>query len=247
MKLHPWGLALAVAGCGLVNSNTFSYSYGFDPQEFMETLGDEKTMATVPMMACDPTSSNDQCGALLPPAMLGAAKLSCDTTSRMCAAVIDVRLPYPVDLSMQSLPSPVVKYGVDKVSVQKIAYWIMTNRSNVDLPPIDLYVASAAARDEGDPSAKLVGTIAKLPAMSHACADPADPVGDDAARAIMAPVCDVQLSQTGESALAAFVKDYMTPFQFIAHAKIVAHAGDPLPTGTLAFFVKPTVEFSVLQ
>ncbi|MGZ3425621.1 MAG: hypothetical protein ACXVCV_03180, partial [Polyangia bacterium] len=164
---------------------------------------------------------------------------------RMCAAVVDVRLPYPVDLSMQNLPSPVVKYGADKVSVQKIAYWIMTNRSNVDIPPIDLYVASAAARDEGDPSAKLVGTVAKLPAMSHACADPADSSPDPAAG--MAPVCDVKMNATGESALAAFVKDYKTPFQFIAHTKIVAHAGDPLPTGTLAFFVEPTVEFSVLQ
>jgi hypothetical protein len=246
MKLHPLGLALALAGCGLVNSNTFSYSYAFDAQEFMETLGDEKTMATVPMMACDPTSATDQCGALVPASMLGAARLSCDTITRTCAAVVDVRLPYPVDLSMQSgLPSAVVRYGVDKVSIDKIAYWIMTNRSNVDIPPLDLYVASAAARDEGDASAKLVGTVAKLPAMSHACADPADSTPDPMAGT--APVCDAKLNEAGKSALAAFVKDYKTPFQFIAHTKIVAHAGDPLPTGTLAFFVRPTVEFSVLQ
>src|SRR3954466_12769488 len=107
MKYHPLWLALAVAGCGLVNSNTFSYTYGFDAQEFMETLGDEKSMNTVPTVPCDPTSSMDQCSAALPASMLGAAKLSCDTTSRTCAAVVDVRLPYPIDLSMQSLPSPV--------------------------------------------------------------------------------------------------------------------------------------------
>jgi hypothetical protein len=83
--------------------------------------------------------------------------------------------------------------------------------------------------------------------MSHACADPADPIGDDAAKMIMAPVCDVKLNDAGQSALATFVKDYQTPFQFIAHTRIVAHAGDPLPTGTIAFFVRPTVTFSVLQ
>src|SRR2546423_1136075 len=83
-----------------------------------------------------------------PPAMLGAAKLSCDATSRMCAAVVDVRLAYPVDLSMQNLPAPVVQYGADHVSIEKIAYWIMNNRVNVEIPPIDLYVASAAAKDE---------------------------------------------------------------------------------------------------
>ncbi len=245
MKLHPWALALAAAGCGLVNSNTLSYPYAFDAQQFMENLGDEKSMLTVPQMACDPTAATDQCSSLLDPSLLGAARLSCDTTSRMCAAVVDVVLPYPVDLSMQSVPSPVVQYGVDKVSIQKIAYWIMTDTVNVELPAIDLYVASAAAKDQNDASAKLVGTVAKLPARAAACADSADPSGDTAAMG--APVCDVKLSDAGQSALAAFVKDYKTPFQFIAHTKLVAHAGDPLPTGTIAFFVRPTVEFSVLK
>lgn len=245
MKLHPWGLALAMAGCGLVNSNTFSYSYAFDAQEFMQPLGDEKSTATVPSMACDPSAMTDQCATLVPASMLGAARLSCEPTSRMCQATVEVLLPYPVDLSMQTLPSPVVKYGADKVSVQKIAYWIMKNSTNVDLPPIELYVASAAAKDQLDASAKLVGTVAKLPAGSHTCADPADSAGDSAAAG--QPVCDVKLDSTGQAVMAAFVKDYKTPFQFIAHTRIVAHAGDPLPTGTIAFFVRPTVEFSVLQ
>jgi hypothetical protein len=245
MKLHRWGLALALAGCGLVNSNTFSYSYSFDAQEFMETLGDEKSMALVPSMGCDPAASPDPCAALVPASMLGAATLSCDAPSRMCQAVVELRLPYPLDLSMQSLPSPVVKYGADKVTVQKIAYWIMKNSTNTALPPIELYVASAAAKDELDASAKLVGTVAKLPAGSHTCADSADSAPPMAAGT--QPVCDVKLDDSGAKAMASFVKDYKTPFQFIAHTRIVAHAGDPLPTGTIAFFVQPTVEFSVLQ
>ena len=248
MKLHPWGLALALAGCGLVNSNTLSYSYAFDPQEFMETLGDPMSTATLPSVQCDPTVAPDPCASLIDPSLLGASKVSCDTTSRMCAAAIDVVLPYPVDLSMQTLPSQVVQYGVDKVSIKKIAYWIVTKApANVDIPAIDLYVASAAAKDENDPSAKLVGTVAKLPAGAHVCADSADSEPDPAAMAVMAPVCDVKLDDAGQSALAAFVKDYKTPFQFIAHTKVVVHAGEPLPTGTIAFFVRPTVEFSVLK
>src|SRR5512135_670465 len=146
MKLHHVGALLAVAaGCGLVNSNTLSYEYKFDPpQSFMENFGDASNMAVVPSMACDPAAGTDTCATLLPPAMLGAASLSCDPTSRMCAATVDVRLAYPVDLSMQSLPAPVVQYGVDKVSIEKIAYWIMNNQVNVEIPPIDLWVASAA-------------------------------------------------------------------------------------------------------
>jgi hypothetical protein len=247
MKRHPFWLVLAATvGCGLVNSNTFSYDYAFDPpQGFMESFGDETSMVTVPMVACDPAAATDQCSGLLTADMLGAAKLSCDATSRMCAAVVDVRLAYPIDLSMQSLPAPVVQYGVDKVSIEKIAYWIMNNRVNVEIPPIDLYVASSAAKDENDASAKLVGTVSKLPPRSQ-CTDSADTAGDKAAPTGTV-VCDIKLSDAGQSALATFVKDYKTPFQFIAHTKVVAHAGDPLPTGVLSFYVRPTVKFSVLK
>jgi hypothetical protein len=248
MKLHPLGLLLAAAaGCGLVNSNTLSYPYRFDPpQTFMENFGDMSNTATVPSVQCDPTAATDQCGQLLQPSMLGSARLSCDATSRMCAAVVDVRLPYPVDLSMQNLPAPVVQYGVDKVSIQKIAYWVTNNQVNVEIPPIDLYVASAAAKDESDPSAKLVGTISKLPAKSTACTDAADTATDNPVPAGVS-VCDVKLTDAGQSALAGFVKEYKTPFQFIAHTKVVAHAGDPLPTGNITFSVQPTVQFSVLK
>jgi hypothetical protein len=248
MKRHPFWLVLAATvGCGLVNSNTFSYDYAFDPpQGFMESFGDETSMATVPMVACDPAAATDQCSGLLTADMLGAAKLSCDATSRMCAAVVDVRLAYPIDLSMQSLPAPVVQYGVDKVSIEKIAYWLKKDTINVPVPPIELYVAASAAKELKDPSVKLVGTTAMLPAKASACADARDDAGDPAAAMGLA-VCDVSLKSDGESALAVFVKDYKTPFQFIAHTKIIAHGGEPVPTGTIDFFMRPTVSFSVLR
>jgi hypothetical protein len=248
MKLHPLGPLLALAaGCGLVNSNTLSYTYAFDPpQSFMENFGDASSMATVPSIACDPTAPMDQCAALLTPSMRGASSLSCDAMSKQCVATVDVRLAYPIDLSMQSLPAPVVQYGIDKVSIEKIAYWIMNNQVNVAIPPIDLYVAGAAAKDENDPSAKLVGTVAMLPPKSQ-CTDAVDPDRDPAVTSSMVTVCDLKLSDTGQAALAAYAKDYKTPFQFIAHTKVVAHAGDPLPTGTISFFVRPTVQFSILK
>jgi hypothetical protein len=249
MKLHPlWPALAVVAGCGLVNSNTLSYQYSFDPQQFMQKLGDEKSMTTVPMQTCDPAAATDQCSQLQASLPSGTpAKLSCDATTRMCAAVVDVVLPYPIDLSqeMTPLPSPVVQYGIDHVTIEKIAYWIMTNTVNVDLPPIELYVAASAAKDQNDASAKLVGTVAKLPARSGACADAAD--GDKDEPSNGAPVCDIKLDEAGQAVLAAFIKNYKTPFQFIAHTKIVAHGGDPVPVGTIAFFVRPTVQFSVLK
>jgi hypothetical protein len=247
MKVRPLWVALAVGGCGLINSNTLSYEYAFDAQQFMQKLGDDHQQTqTVPTVACDPGASPDPCAALQSQLPAGtAARLSCDGTTRACVAVIDIRLPYPVDLSQQNLPSPVVQYGVDRVGIDKIAYWVMTNTVNVEIPPIDLYVASSAAKDEHDPSAKLVGTVAKLAARSATCGDAPDPKGDPAANG--AVVCDVGLKSDGEAALAEFAKNYKTPFQFIAHTKVVAHGGDPLPVGTIDFWVRPTVSFSILK
>jgi hypothetical protein len=222
MKSLSWPL-LALAGCGLVNSNALSYDY-----------------------ACDPAAAPDPCLALQWQLPAGAAaKMLCDPGTRACAAVVDIKLPYPIDLSQQNLPAPVVQYGADKVSISKIAYWIKKDTVNVPIPPIELYVAASAAKELNDPSVKLVGSTAMLPARASACADARDGKGDPAAAGLA--VCDVSLKSEGESALATFVKDYKTPFQFIAHTKMVAHGGDPLPVGTIDFFVRPTVSFSVLK
>lgn len=246
MKSGSLLLAVTVAGCGLVNSNSLSYEYAFDAQQFMQKLGDEKPPTpTVPMMNCDPTTSPDPCLALQSQLPSSAARLTCDVATRSCVAFVEVRLPYPVDLSQQNLPAPVVQYGIDKVTIEKVAYWVMTNTVNVAIPPIDLFVASSAAKDERDPSAKQIGSVAMLPARSAACADSADSKSDPMANG--AAVCDIKLSDAGQAAMATFIKDYKTPFQLIAHTKLVARAGDPLPVGTIDFFVRPTVSFSILK
>lgn len=245
MKLRPHLLlALCVGGCSLINSGTIGYDYSFDAQQFSQKLGDETTKATVPMVACDPSSKMDACAAAQVNLPATAARLVCDAPSKTCVADVELRLPFPVDLSMQSLPAPVVQYGVDNVAVKKIAYWIMTNTLNVNLPPIDLFVASSSAKDETDISAVKLGAVAGLPAGSS-CVDAADSAGD--AMAGTAAVCDLMVSSAGETALGNFVKNYQTPFQFIAHTKFTIHAGEPLPTGTLDFFVRPTVRFTVLK
>jgi hypothetical protein len=245
MKLRfHFVVAVCAGGCSLINSGTIGTDYAFDPQQFSATLGDAKS-GTVPAVPCDPTSKTDVCA--MAQAGLGStlARLSCDAPTKLCIANVELRLPYPVDLSMQSLPPNVVSYGVNNVAIKKIAYWVKTNMVNVPLPPIDLYVAASSAKDESDPSAVKIGSVAGLPAMRSTCVDAADPDGDSAANG--APVCDLTLSATGETALGTFVKNYQTPFQFIAHTAFKVKAGDPVPTGLLDFFVRPTVRFTVLK
>jgi hypothetical protein len=244
LKSHL-AVALCAGGCSLINSGTIGYDYAFNPQEFSQTLGDTSKTATIPSVACDPASKTDTCAmaqANLPSTL---ARLSCDAASKTCVANVELRLPYPVDLSMQSLPSGVVTYGVNNVTIKKIAYWIMMNNVNVALPPIDLYVAPSTAKDETDVNATKLASVAGLPPMRQTCLDAADKDGDPAAHS--AAVCDLQLSSAGEMALGNFVKNYQTPFQFIAHTRFTLHAGDPVPSGTLDFFVRPTVTFTILK
>jgi hypothetical protein len=238
-------LALAVGGCGLINSNTFSYDYTFDLQHFSASVGDKQSSGqTVPTMACDPTASSDVCAMVTLPAS-AMARLACDAPTKQCVALAEVRLPYPVDLSQQTLPAPVVQYTVDGVSIKKVAYWV-SNMLNVTVPEVDLYVAPSAAKDETDPEATLLGSMAMLPAGDSACADAVDSKGDGLAGSGVV-VCDLKLTESGKSALAGFVKAYQTPFQFIAHATVTARGGDPLPVGTIDYFVHPTVSFSILK
>jgi hypothetical protein len=237
-------LALLVGGCGLINSNLFSVDYSFDVQHFMASVGDKSQPSeTVPIIGCDPTAAVDVCAATpLPSSTM--AHLACDAASSRCVALAEVRLPYPIDLSQQMLPVSVVQYTVDGVSIKKIAYWV-SNMLNVAVPEVDLYVAPSAAKDETDPDATLVGSMAMLPAGNSACADALDSKGDSNAGGGV--VCDLKLTDSGKSALAGFVKAYQTPFQFIAHATIIARGGDPLPAGSIDYYVHPSVSFSILK
>ncbi len=244
MIRRSYWLALLVGGCGLVNSNLFSIDYTFDVQHFSASFGDASSSGqTVPVIACDPTAASDACASVTLPAST-MAHLSCDAPTRQCIATAEIRLPYPIDLSQQMLPAGVVQYTVDGVSIKKIAYWL-SNNLNIAVPQIDLYVAPSAAKDETDPEATLVGSLAMLSAGATACADDVDPKGDSAAGGLV--VCDLKLTDSGKSALAGFVKAYQTPFQFIAHAVVVAHGGDPLPNGTIDYYVHPSVSFSLLK
>ena len=243
MKLHPWSLALALAGCGLVNSNTLSYDYSFDAQEFMQKVGDEHAAAaTVPQVACDPTAAQDACASPARSSRAGSAQLSCDATTHTCSAVIDVLAALsgrPVDAEPAGAGGA-VRHRQGEHQEDPVLGHDQHASTSTSRPSTSTW-RRRRAKTEGDPSAKKLGTVAKLPMHSSTCTDPADGTVDGLA------ACDISLTSDGQAALAAFVKDYKTPFQFIAHTEIIAHGGDPLPVGTLDFFVQPTVSFSILK
>lgn len=238
---------LAAGGCNLIDTNGVHVGYSFDSQEFKQTIGDG-TMATVPDVACTPGAMPDPCAALdsqLPP---DSGSASCDAAAGKCVAKAEIRLPQMIDLrnAQTPLPSDAVQFGISAVAIDRIAYWAATNTLNVPTPPIDLYVASASAKDETDPTAVKLGSVAPLPAMSRMCSDPADPKDPAAAQGQM--VCDVPLTQAGQAALSQFIQNYKNaPFQLIVRATVTAMGGEPVPSGTLDVFVRPSVTLSILK
>jgi hypothetical protein len=239
-------LALSVGGCGLVGGIQTDYS--FDALTYASPMfGDSSSTDKVPDVDCTPGGA-DVCsvaGATLPLANL---ELSCNATLKKCVASAEVRASEPIDLSKQtenSFPMQAIQFGVEVVEVKRVTYWIETNALNLPTPPIAIYVAPMAAKDETDQRATLLATIATVPAKSTACGDPAYPDGDKKSHG--APVCSAPLPEAGKNALAEFVKDFKTPFQIIAHTIVVAKPGDPIPSGSISFSARPTVGLKILD
>ena len=229
---------LLTAGCNLINSNTFSVSYSFDPQEYKKDVGSAQGM--FPQVACD---SDAACSAATVPAG-SPLMVSCDTHTSGCIASAQLSLSYPIDLSSQhGFPSDAVKYGINFVSIQRVEYWVSANSITVATPPIDLYVAPGSATDASQGTR--LGSVGALGAKSTTCTDPIDTNNDTAAGGAM--VCDLPLDSAGTTALANFAKDYKNEFQIIAVATVSAQGGDPLPAGTIDFFVRPIVSIGILK
>jgi len=230
--------ALLLCGCNLVSTNTFSVPYSFSPISYESKFGDAQ--GTVPAIMCDPADANSCSAVQIPP---GSSLMAvCDDKARSCAATAELRLSYPVDLSMENLPSEAIMYGINFVRISKVEYWSTNDTLNFNTPLIDLYVAPATAQDEtGGTKLGSIGPI--TPGGTPTCSDMRD--SDTAAGTSM--VCDMPLDSDGENALENFVKDYKTEFQFIAHAKVSAMAGEPLPAGTLDFTVRPVISIGILK
>jgi hypothetical protein len=244
MKAFLVAAALS-AGCNVVDTSGVHYDYYFDPQEFKQDLGN--TMGTLPTAACKGVTP-DPCAAAQSMVPAGTM-VTCDTSANRCTASYELRLPQMINLSQAQtpLPSAVVEFAISRVDIKSIAYWAMQNTLTVDTPKIDLYVASASAKDEHDPSAVLLGTVAPLPAKSTSCADGTDTDSKIATASKGTKACDVQLTTDGQTALGNFAKNYKTPFQIIVHSILTATGGQPIPAGLIDLWVDPVVTFVIVK
>lgn len=243
--MHRFLSVLAVLSflpsCSLIASDALSLDYSFDALDFQEKL--ETTAGTVPSIPCG-GQLGDTCGTLATMINDPSVSAFCDSSTNTCAATVEVRLSYTINLAQQSkFPAEAIKFGVRAATLSKVTYWIRQNTLSFATPPFEIFVAPETAVDERDQRAQKLGAMASLPSKSVACADMIDPAGDSAAAG--AQVCRLPLDNAGRSALQTFAADYQTPFKLLVHGTGTLKAGDPIPTGTIGFSVRPTVALAI--
>jgi hypothetical protein len=214
-----WVVLVGALGCGLISSditkvsfNLPSKSYSFDTNNGMFKAPPGGTFPAVPCGAGEVVM--DCCH---PPAPLPA--IDCTATPLFCEAAV-CTLKYPVtvvqtmDLSKEAPElSSFKSQSLVDISISRIHYAVTANTLNVDLPPIDLFLAPQGVMTADDPSsAEKFGTIAAVTAMTT-------------------PDADVKLASNSKAVFNKYAHAFGTPFNFIATTTVVVPSGTPIPNG----------------
>jgi len=225
------GLVVAALGvaCGLVSSDITKVSfdlppkfYRFDTQQAGWKGADTMKFGTVPAISC--TADADCC----PPAVvalgLDCSSIVCDLPpgTATCAFALTIETPpQTIDLKME-VPSvsAISSQNVIDIAISQITYTVSENSLNVDLPPVDLFLADNGAASTGDPSAVQFGTVPVIPKMTT--------------------VANGNVTLVQPAAKDAFNKighHLGTPFVFIARSRVLVPGGTPVPSGALSITV----------
>lgn len=216
-----WSLSL-LAACGLISSdiatvkfNLPERTYSFDTSK----SGWNLPPATLPSIPC---ADDTTCRAAASTVGVDPAMVFCDSGSASCALTVTVETqPQPINLKMdaQGLGSLSSQSAID-VTVSQIKYDVGRNTMNVDLPPVELFVAPNGVTSTSDPQAKRFGTVPATPSQST--------IMDGA----------VTMDPVGQEAFVGFAHNFGTPFVFIARSVVVVPGGSPLPMGAVDITIK---------
>jgi hypothetical protein len=214
-------------GCGLISSDITSVKFDLPEQYFtFDTawVGTTFPATTLPSIQCpDPRTAEACCSAaMVASPEVNCGNVICDEPSDTCALTRVIESPpQMIDLKRQvSALSGYSSQSVIDVTISKISYDITQNTLNVDLPAVELYVASKDATSPSDKSAKLFGTV---PPTEHG-----KTLTDGT----------VALDPQGQEAFKGFAHNFGTPFVFMARTKVVVPGGTPLPMGALSLTIK---------
>jgi hypothetical protein len=220
-------LPLAVGGgCGLFNTDiaTVSFdlparSYAFDTSQTGWNPGTSTAFAMVPTIPC--TASADCCPVFVTAAGIDCTMLVCDAPTQSCAFTVTVETP-PQSVNLKNEVPELASYSSQSVldiTLSRLTFDVNVNSLNVDLPPVDLFVASQNATSTADPSAVKFGTVPVIPKMTTATGS------------------NVTLDPAGKTAFEKIAMNFGTPFVFLARTQVVVPGGTPAPTGALTLTI----------
>lgn len=223
------------AACGLISSDIAGVSfdlpsrtYPFDTSQAAWNSGTSTAFATVPTIPC--AADADCCPLLVSAAGIDCSMLICDAPTQSCAFAVTVETP-PQTVNLKDESPSLSKYSSQNIlaiTVSSISYTIPRNTLNVDLPPVDLFVAPLGTTTASDPAAIQFGTV---PVIRAGSTSPGT----------------VNVGKAGKAAFENIAKNFGTPFVFLSRARVVVPGGTPAPTGALTLtitgrlFAKPNL------
>lgn len=219
----PGALAatVAVLGCGLISSDITKLSFDLPPKSYAFDTANWNLPAgaNFPDVPCgDGQVVTDCCHppAPLPAVDCAVTPLSCDAVASggsACALHQPITVTQTVNLGQEV---PVLRslsgQRLVDITISQIRYTVV-NTLNVDLPPVELFLAADGVKDTSDPSKVMkFGTVPSMAAMTDATGA-------------------VRLEDDAEQIFARYAAEFATPFTFLATTTVVVPSGSPIPNG----------------
>ena len=200
---------LAVAGCGLIDPNITAIGFDLPMRSYeFNTDGVDLPDNSVAI----PCATNTECV---------TSPFVCE--AGLCTAVVTVSQGTMMNLGQEAPELNSVTGSVD-ISVDRINHAVTTNTLNIDLPPIDLYLAPAGVNDPM--GGLLFGTV------------PAVPAGQTASGLVV-------LDENASTVFKHFTRDVTVPFTFIASTTVKIASGAGVPNGRIVFSVSGRLSASL--
>jgi hypothetical protein len=209
---------LLLTSCGLISSDVTNFDLTLPDKKFSIDTGawqvDSNAANTFLATKCSATPS------ICSSAVQLACKMGCSgscSTAGTCDLSLDVSLSQPVDLVMEKPELKTINdEPVIKVTIDSVTYEVTNNTLNVDTPQINLYVAPMSVIKPTDAAARLIGTIAPVPA--HQTTTSPQPI---------------MFTPTGKADLVNIMSTFKTPFNVLVGSSLLVQAGQPVPAGKL--------------
>lgn len=222
-KLGLLATALALSGCGLIDSDVTNFDLTLPDKAFsVDASGwqvDQGLADTFLMTNC--SGAPMVCMTAATTACPMNCSGTCSTATNTCELGLDVGLYQMIDLVTEK---PELKEindrAVIEVEIDAVSYAVTANTLNVETPEMKVYVAPMSIMDPDDPMAKQIGTIGAVPAGATVA------------------LRDMTFTADGRATLIATMSSFKNPFNIIVGSQIVLGSGDMVPTGKLDALVQ---------